>query len=59
MIATSATLTVGNGFDAMAKSIGFVVGNEADEEVDDDEIDPGNVQFLDVGSPFDFANQGM
>ena len=59
VIATSATLTVGNGFDAMAKSIGFVVGNEADEEVDSDEIDPGNVQFLDVGSPFDFANQGM
>ena len=59
VIATSATLTVGNGFDAMAKSIGFVVGNEADEEVDKDEIDPGNVKFLDVGSPFDFANQGM
>jgi ATP-dependent DNA helicase DinG len=59
VIATSATLTVGNGFDAMAKSIGFVVGNEADEEVSDDQIDPGNVQFLDVGSPFDFANQGM
>jgi ATP-dependent DNA helicase DinG len=59
VIATSATLTVGNGFDAMAKSIGFVVGTESDEEVSDDEIDPGNVQFLDVGSPFDFANQGM
>jgi ATP-dependent DNA helicase DinG len=59
VIATSATLTVGNGFDAMAKSIGFLVGNEADEEVSDNEIDPGNVQFLDVGSPFDFANQGM
>jgi len=59
VIATSATLTVGNGFDAMAKSIGFVVGNEADEAVADNEIDPGNVQFLDVGSPFDFANQGM
>ena len=59
VIATSATLTVGNAFDAMAKSIGFVVGTESDEEVSDDEIDPGNVQFLDVGSPFDFANQGM
>ena len=59
VIATSATLTVGNGFDAMAKSIGFVVGDEADEPVESDEIDPGNVQFLDVGSPFDFANQGM
>ena len=59
VIATSATLTVGNGFDAMAKSIGFVIGDEADEPVKNDEIDPGNVQFLDVGSPFDFANQGM
>ena len=59
VIATSATLTVGNGFDAMAKSIGFLVGNDADEAVADDEIDPANVQFLDVGSPFDFANQGM
>lgn len=59
VIATSATLTVGNGFDAMAKSIGFIVGDEADEEVDDEDIDPANVQFLDVGSPFDFANQGM
>lgn len=59
VIATSATLTVGNSFNAMAKSIGFIVGEEADEEVEDDEIDPANVQMLDVGSPFDFANQGM
>ena len=59
VIATSATLTVGKGFDAMAKSIGFIVGDESDEEVKDDEIDPANVQMLDVGSPFDFANQGM
>jgi len=59
VIATSATLTVGNNFDAMAKSIGFIVGTESDEEVSSDEIDPANVQMLDVGSPFDFANQGM
>ena len=59
VIATSATLTVGKGFDAMAKSIGFVVGDDSDEEVKDDEIDPANLQMLDVGSPFDFANQGM
>ncbi len=59
VIATSATLTVGNKFDAMAKSIGFIVGDDSDEEVKDDEIDPANVQMLDVGSPFDFANQGM
>ncbi len=59
VIATSATLTVGHSFDSMAKSIGFVVGSEADAEIEDDEIDPGNVQMLDVGSPFDFANQGV
>lgn len=59
VIATSATLTVGNSFDAMAKSIGFLVGNDPDTEVAKDEIDPANVQMLDVGSPFDFANQGV
>jgi ATP-dependent DNA helicase DinG len=59
VIATSATLTVGKGFDAMAKSIGFIVADGADEEIGSDEIDPGNLQMLDVGSPFDFANQGV
>ena len=57
VIATSATLTVGKGFDAMAKSIGFAL--EDDSEVAEGQIDPANVQMLDVGSPFDFANQGM
>ncbi len=59
VIATSATLTIGNSFDAMAKSIGFVLGDEGDSEVDGGEIDPANVAMLDVGSPFDFANQGV
>ena len=69
VIATSATLTVGKSFDAIAKNIGFVIGgkNEAEdeEEVDEDDLkkkgsmDPANLQILDVGSPFDFANQGM
>ena len=59
VIATSATLTVGNNFDAMARSIGFVVGTDSDEEIEPGEIDPANVQMLDVGSPFDFANQGV
>jgi ATP-dependent DNA helicase DinG len=59
VIATSATLTVGNGFDAMARSIGFVVGSDADSESEDGDIDPANVQMLDVGSPIDFANQGV
>ena len=69
VIATSATLTVGKSFDAIAKNIGFVIGgkNEAEdeEEIDEDDLkkkgsmDPANLQILDVGSPFDFANQGM
>ena len=57
--ATSATLTVGKGFDAMARNIGFVLGDDVDTEVEDGDVDPSNVQMLDVGSPFDFANQGM
>lgn len=59
VIATSATLTVGNGFDAMARNIGFITGEDFDGEIEDGDLDPSNVQMLDVGSPFDFANQGM
>jgi ATP-dependent DNA helicase DinG len=59
VIATSATLTVGKGFDSMAKSIGFLVNEEMSAELKDGEVDPANVQMLDVGSPFDFANQGV
>lgn len=63
VIATSATLTIGSSFDSVARQIGFVVGSEAlnrDESVyEDDEVDPANVETLDVGSPFDFATQGM
>ena len=32
---------------------------EEDEEFEAGEVDPANVQMLDVGSPFDFANQGV
>jgi len=64
VIATSATLSVGKSFDAIASSIGFVVNKSSSEEEESEsfesgEIDPANVQMLDVGSPFDFANQGM
>ena len=69
VIATSATLTVGKSFDAIAKNIGFVIGgkNEAEDDAEGDEenlkkngsMDPANLQILDVGSPFDFANQGL
>jgi len=63
VIATSATLTVGKSFDAIAKNIGFVIGEKSEEDEDSEKdagvIDPANLQILDVGSPFDFANQGM
>ncbi len=62
VIATSATLTVGKSFDAIAKNIGFVIGEKSEEDDDSEDagvIDPANLQILDVGSPFDFANQGM
>ena len=59
VIATSATLSVGNSMDAMAKSIGFTVGADEDSSSEDGDIDPSNVAMLDVGSPFDFANQGV
>lgn len=59
VIATSATLTVGNSFNSLAKSLGFLVGEELNAELSDGELDPGNLKMLDVGSPFDFANQGV
>ena len=69
VIATSATLTVGKSFDAIAKNIGFVIGgkNKTEDDAEEDEenlkkngsMDPANLQILDVGSPFDFANQGL
>ena len=66
VIATSATLTVGKSFDAIARNIGFVIGGKNENEGDDEDevdkkggMDPANLQILDVGSPFDFANQGM
>ena len=61
VIATSATLTVGKSFDAIAKSLGIATFSESEESSDDNSggVDPTNVQMLDVGSPFDFANQGV
>ena len=60
VIATSATLTVGKSFDPIARSLGILATSESENESDEESsIDPSNVQMLDVGSPFDFANQGM
>lgn len=57
VIATSATLSVGKSFDAIARNLG--ISGESEDEEDSSGIDPSNVQMLDVGSPFDFAAQGM
>ena len=57
VIATSATLSVGKSFDSIARNLGISGDFEEDEESSG--IDPSNVQILDVGSPFDFAAQGM
>jgi ATP-dependent DNA helicase DinG len=56
VIATSATLTVGNSFNTISKNLGIYADPELDEGNDSD---LSFVQTLDVGSPFDFANQGM
>jgi ATP-dependent DNA helicase DinG len=50
-------LSIGKSFEPIAKSMGFEISGN-DEEADND-LDPANVQVLDVGSPFDFAAQGM
>jgi ATP-dependent DNA helicase DinG len=61
VIATSATLSVGKSFDAIARNLGLGANTEegVDEESSSSGVDPANVQMLDVGSPFDFAAQGM
>ncbi len=62
VIATSATLTVGKSFDSIARSLGILETTTSEDESKEDsdwQVDPSNVQMLDVGSPFDFANQGM
>ena len=60
VIATSATLTVGKSFDPIARSLGILATADSESESEEESsIDPSNVQMLDVGSPFDFANQGM
>ena len=62
VIATSATLTVGKSFDSIARSLGILPTTTSEDESKEDsdwQVDPSNVQMLDVGSPFDFANQGM
>jgi len=52
VICTSATLTVGGSFQPTARTLGLVGSSDDDEEV------PA-WRGLDVGSPFDYAQQGI
>ena len=51
VIATSATLTLGGRFDTVAQSLGLPVAAKAEEQ--------DGWRSLDVGSPFDYAKQGI
>lgn len=53
VVITSATLTVGGSFETTAAGLGLFRGKENDEQSESD------FNTLDVGSPFDFASQGM
>ena len=53
VVITSATLGVGGSFENTAKSLGLYSTNMAEENTECD------FATLDVGSPFDFASQGM
>ena len=58
VVMTSATLTLGGSFDPLASSVGLDIGSPtAADASDSDDRMPWT--GLDVGSPFDFASQGI
>ncbi len=56
-VLTSATLTIGGGFEVMAGSVGL----RRDDQItpDTEPTDEGKWRGLDVGSPFDYTKQGI
>jgi ATP-dependent DNA helicase DinG len=56
VVATSATLTLGGSFDTIARSLGLVPPTTDDGIDVDDEL---RWSSLDVGSPFDYPQQGI
>lgn len=56
VVLTSATLSIGGSFDAVASTVGLT-GAQASEG--DDETEPPRWRGLDVGSPFDYGRQGI
>jgi ATP-dependent DNA helicase DinG len=58
VIATSATLTLGGRFDTVARSLGLARSDNSSDNSSGDAAGPG-WRELDVGSPFDYAKQGI
>ena len=58
VVLTSATLQLGGGFDALAASVGLVTSGPGAESEKAD-AKPMRWTSLDVGSPFDYARQGI
>ncbi|MFT3861323.1 ATP-dependent DNA helicase [Micropruina sp.] len=56
VVLTSATLTVGGSFDAVAASVGL---NEPSQRDGDADPEPARWRGIDVGSPFDYRRQGI
>lgn len=56
-VLTSATLTLGGSFEAMAGSVGLKREDRIDDSVEP--ADPSQWRGLDVGSPFDYARQAI
>ncbi len=62
-VLTSATLSIGGNFDAVAASVGLTepYSRGSDEAAGDDDGEPERPRWrgLDVGSPFDYRRQGI
>lgn len=63
VVATSATLAIGGTFDTIARTLGLPAARTGADDPDnsDDPDDPNRLRWrsLDVGSPFDYARQGI
>ena len=61
VVATSATLALGGRFDTIARSLGLAPADAAPggQSGPDGEATPNGWRALDVGSPFDYARQGI
>ncbi len=59
VVATSATLTLGGRFDTVARSLGLPAPRQATTATTDTPVSGKGWTSLDVGSPFDYAKQGI